>query len=80
MPSKYAELTSKMPCKTKTKKKKAVKRVHCSKCGRISPKTADNFAKRMAWLRRHRKRKHPTAHKKSVKKTIKTKKERGLIA
>jgi predicted RNA-binding protein YlxR (DUF448 family) len=68
------------PCKKKSKKKKkAVKRVHCSKCGRISPKTATTFPKRMAWLRRHRKHKHPTAHKKSVKKTLKTKKERGLI-
>jgi len=28
----------------------------------------------MAWLRRHRKRKHPSAHKKSVKKTVATKK------
>jgi hypothetical protein len=64
----------------KGKKKRAkVKRVHCSLCGRISPKTAETFDKRIAWLRRHRKRKHPKAHKKSVKKTIRTKKEEDLI-
>lgn len=57
----------------KKKTKSKVKRVHCSKCGRISPKTATTFDKRMGWLRRHRKRKHPTAHKESVKKTQRTK-------
>jgi len=60
------------PCKTKKKRKK-VKRVHCSKCGKISPSSAKTFALRMAWLRRHRKRSHPTAHKKSVKKSTRTK-------
>jgi len=61
------------PSKTKKKRKK-VKRVHCSKCGKISPTSATTFPLRMAWLRRHRKRKHPKAHKKSVRKTMKTKK------
>lgn len=28
----------------------------------------------MSWLRRHRKRSHPTAHKKSVKKSVRSKK------
>lgn len=65
------------PCKTKKKRKK-VKRVHCSKCGRISPSTAKTFDKRMTWLRQHRKHSHPTAHKKSVKKAIRTKKKRGI--
>jgi hypothetical protein len=65
-------------CKTKKKRKK-VKRVHCSKCGKISPSTAKTFDKRMAWLRRHRKRSHPTAHKESVKKAIRTKRKEGLI-
>jgi len=60
------------PKKTKKKPRKKVKRVHCSKCGRISPSTAKTFDKRMAWLRRHRKRSHPTAHKKSIKKSVKT--------
>ena len=32
-------------------------RVHCSVCGAISPK-GYNFAKRMKWLRTHRKRSH----------------------
>jgi hypothetical protein len=67
-----------MPCKTKPKRKRA-KRFHCRICGRAVPSKHKTFQSRMAWLRRHRKRKHPKAHKKSVKKTIKTKKEEGLI-
>ncbi len=52
-----------------------VTRVHCSICGQISPETAKNFEKRMAWLRRHRKEKHPEAFKKSVEKSVETREE-----
>jgi len=53
-----------------------VRRVHCSICGQTSPETAKNFEERMAWLRSHRKEKHPEAFRKSVKKAIKTKEEK----
>jgi len=36
-----------------------------------------SFPERMAKLRKHRKRKHPSAHKKSVKKAVATKKKKG---
>lgn len=45
----------------------------CSICGAQAPKHLrehGNFAERMAWLRRHRKAKHPVAHKKSTKKAV----------
>jgi len=48
-----------------------MKTVHCSLCGK--PIKGRNFQERMAKLRRHRKQKHPKAHKKSVKKMLKTK-------
>jgi len=67
-----------MPYKTKKKRKRA-KGFHCRACGRRCPSKYKTFKTRMAWLRRHRKGKHPKAHKKSVKKTLKTKRERGLI-
>jgi len=53
------------------------KTVHCSICGE-SIKGKD-FGERMRKLRRHRKAEHPKAHKKSVKKTLKTKRARGII-
>ena len=46
----------------------------CSICGKQAPKHLrehGKFAERMAWLRRHRKAKHPTAFRKSIRKGIK---------
>jgi len=46
----------------------------CSICGRQAPKKlrADGkFSERMRWLWHHRARKHPTAHKRSVAKSLK---------
>ena len=43
---------------------------HCSICGKAFK---GSFQDVMAKLRRHRKQAHPKAHKKSVKKTLKTK-------
>lgn len=57
--------------------KKRARIMHCSICGKASPSYAKTFDKQMAWLRRHRKEKHPKAHKKSVRKAQKTKKEKG---
>lgn len=51
--------------------------VHCSICGYAV--SGYNFQERMEKLRRHRKKKHPKAHKKSVKKTLETKRRKGLI-
>ena len=48
-----------------------MKTVHCSLCGK--PIKGRNFQERMAKLRRHRKRAHPTAHKRSVAKAMVTK-------
>lgn len=53
--------------------------MHCSICGQASPSYCEDFKSQMAWLRRHRKKKHPKAHKKSVKKTLKTKRKKGII-
>jgi len=54
----------------------AKKTVHCSICGKAI--TGKDFGERMRKLRKHRKEEHPTAHKRSVKKTLKTKrKKRG---
>ena len=52
--------------------------MHCREkgCGQASPSDKVGFKAQMAWLRRHRKLKHPTAHKKSVKKSVKTRKEK----
>jgi len=49
--------------------------MHCKICGKASPSDKKTFKDQMAWLRRHRKRSHPSAHKKSVKKTVETKKK-----
>lgn len=54
----------------------------CSVCGARCPKeylAEGRFKDRMAWLRRHRKRKHPTAHAKSVKKAVETKSKGGKV-
>jgi len=59
-----------------------LKSFKCSVCGASSPKkylAEGQFEKRMAWLRRHRKRKHPRLHKKATAKMLRTKKSRGLI-
>jgi len=53
------------------------KTVHCSICGKAI--SGVDFGERMKKLRRHRKKHHPTAHKRSTKKTLKTKREKGLI-
>lgn len=54
--------------------------IKCSICGkRIRGTKNVEFKERMEKLRRHRKKKHPKAHKKSIKKMLKTKRERGLI-
>jgi len=45
----------------------------CSICGRQAPKKLrahGKFSERMKWLWRHRKAKHPTAHKRSIKKSL----------
>lgn len=52
-----------------------LKSFKCSICGARAPKKylADGqFEKRMAWIRRHRKRKHPEAFRKSVRKGVRT--------
>lgn len=59
-----------------------LKSFNCSVCGARSPKkylAEGQFQKRMSWLRRHRKRKHPRLHKKSTRKMLRTKKRKGLI-
>lgn len=56
--------------------KKRARILHCKLCGKASPSYCKTFKRQMAWLRRHRKKKHPTAHKKSVKKSVKTKKQK----
>lgn len=53
-------------------------RVHCSICGKESPDLR-TFENRMAWIRHHRKLRHPYAHRKSVKKSLETKRKRGII-
>jgi len=47
----------------------------CRLCGARAPKKYlkhSQFPQRMAWLRRHRKAKHPKAHKKSIRKAVRT--------
>lgn len=47
----------------------------CSICGAQAPKkyrAHGKFAERMRWLWRHRKSKHPSAHKRSTAKGLKT--------
>lgn len=53
------------------------KTVHCGICGEAI--RGDDFGERMRKLRKHRKAEHPKAHKKSVKKTLKTKRRKGII-
>lgn len=53
--------------------------IHCSICGKgISGTTDKPFKIRMEKLRRHRARSHPTAHKKSVRKTVRTKRKHEI--
>ena len=53
------------------------KPIHCKKCGKAIKGTSGKpFSVRMAKLRSHRKRMHKSAHKKSVKKAEKTRKEK----
>lgn len=50
----------------------------CGRCGAKCPKKYlehGQFAKRMSWLRRHRRKYHPEAHKKSIRKAVKTRRE-----
>jgi len=49
--------------------------VHCSICGKSV--SGYNFEQRMSKLRRHRKKYHPTAHRKSVKKMVATKRRKA---
>jgi len=54
------------------------KRLHCRVKGcSWTVSMSLPFEERMAKLRRHRKRSHPTAHKKSVRKAVRTKKRKG---
>lgn len=58
-----------------------LKRFRCSICGARARKELlqdDMFEKRMRWLWRHRKRKHPKAHRESVKKSKATRR-RNLL-
>ena len=48
----------------------------CSICDKQAPKKLrehGNFSERMKWLWEHRKKYHPTAHKRSVAKSLKSK-------
>lgn len=51
--------------------------VHCSICGKAV--SGYNFEERMSKLRRHRKKYHPSAHRRSTKKMLATKRKKGLI-
>lgn len=54
-----------------------MKTIHCKICGKAIRGTT--FGARMKKLRRHRKKAHPTAHKRSIRKALRTKRERGII-
>lgn len=52
-----------------------LKSFKCSICGANCPKkylAEGQFANRMSWLREHRKKKHPKAFKRSIKKGVLT--------
>ena len=51
-----------------------VKTIHCRLCGHAI--SGYDFPERMTKLRRHRKAKHPAAHKRSIKKAAETRKKR----
>lgn len=56
-----------------------LRQFRCSICGKNAPKKLlehSQFSNRMAWLRRHRKAKHPEAFRKSTKKGAATRKRR----
>ena len=50
--------------------------IHCSICGKAVAKRNQSFEKRMSLLREHRKKKHTKEWKKSVKKSLVTRKKR----
>jgi len=47
--------------------------IHCSICGK--PIRGYDMAERMAKLRRHRKKYHPMAHRRSTKKAVRTRRK-----
>lgn len=52
-----------------------LKSFKCRICGKKCPQrylAHSKFSERMNWLRRHRKRYHPKAHRKSIKKAVRT--------
>jgi hypothetical protein len=53
------------------------KTIHCSLCGQAI--TGYDFPERMDKLRKHRKMKHPKAHKQSVKKSAATKRKKRKL-
>ena len=56
------------------------KSIKCSICEETIRGTKDvEFKERMAKVRRHRKRSHPKAHKESIERALKTKREKGII-
>jgi len=50
-----------------------VKTIHCRKCGAAI--RGENFPQRMAKLRRHYKREHPEAWKRSIRKGVRARKK-----
>lgn len=55
-----------------------LKSFKCSICGASAPRKyleESQFANRMKWLRRHRRRKHPAAFKKSIRKGVRARRE-----
>ena len=49
-----------------------MKTIHCREHGCGKAIRGENFAERMKKLRKHRKKQHPTSHKRSVKKAQET--------
>jgi len=57
-----------------------LKQYCCKICGACAPKEYLAHGKskeRIAWLRRHRQKYHPTAFKRSIKKGVKARKKKG---
>ena len=48
--------------------------IKCSICGARSPRLG--FAKRMAWIREHRRRKHPRAFRASIRKGVRARRRK----
>ena len=56
-----------------------LKKFECGICGAKAPKRLlehSKFKDRMAWLRRHRKAKHPGAFRKSTRKSVKARRRK----